>query len=215
MRLESEPYIVKEGYPYVLLSGFVMIFFAMLEWTGIASIFFLVTMGIAAFFRNPVRRIPEDERAVVSPADGKVLSVEQLSHTDILAGPGWRICIFMSVFNVHVNRAPASGILIRKRYHPGTFFVASRDKASGNNERMELLIRADEGYTLGMFQIAGWIARRIVCYPEEGTKLVRGTRLGMIRFGSRVELYLPESTTIHIRQGESIKGGETIIGYVS
>jgi phosphatidylserine decarboxylase len=113
-----------------------------------------------------------------------------------------------------VNRIPASGCIVRKQYFPGKFFVASLDKASGSNERMELLIQTNQGHMIGVIQIAGWIARRIVCYPEKGDVVIRGTRLGMIRFGSRVEIYLPEKATIQVYQGQSTKAGETIIGCV-
>jgi len=214
MRLESEPCIVQEGYPFILLAAVTAIFFGMLGWKVPAAVFFVLTLCIVAFFRNPARRIPEDQKAVLSPADGKVLNVERLTHTHVLDAPGWKISIFMNVHNVHVNRVPASGTVLRKRYHPGKFFVASRDKASENNERMELLIRTDQGHTIGVVQIAGWVARRIVCYPEQGDRVIQGARLGLIRFGSRVELYVTEGATITIRPGESTKGGETIIGHV-
>ncbi|MEW6443573.1 MAG: phosphatidylserine decarboxylase family protein [bacterium] len=214
MSARDEPLMVSEGYPFVALTGFLALFFAAVDLHGPAWILFILTFAAGAFFRNPHRRIPEDAKAIVCPADGKVLEVQRVeAGLAGMIGPCWKVGIFMSPLNVHVNRSPVSGKVLRKTYKPGHFHVASRPEAGRENERMEMVLEAEAGFVLGVVQIAGVAARRIVCYPGEGDALVKGERFGLIRFGSRLEIYLPEGTTPAVRVGQHVKAGETIVGY--
>ncbi|HOM59774.1 MAG TPA: phosphatidylserine decarboxylase, partial [Kiritimatiellia bacterium] len=162
----------------------------------------LLTYGVYLFFRDPERVPPADPRAVVSPADGIVSLITQLPFPIELTEdetPVWRVSVFMSVFNVHVNRMPAAGTVVKTRYVPGAFFNASRDKASTDNERQLYLLRAHSGQLFAVVQIAGLIARRIVRFVNEGQTLERAERFGLIRFGSRVDVYLPPGVTPTVR----------------
>ncbi len=214
MRQNSEPYIVPEGYPFIAITAWITVLLAVLGCTVGAACFWVLTVGVAAFFRNPERRIPEHDKAILSPADGKVIAVEKISDNQFIAGTASKISIFMSVFNVHVNRIPVSGTIAWKRHHAGRFLIASRRDASSLNARVELCIRTDSGETIGVVQVAGWVARRIVCYPQQGDRVVRGARFGMIRFGSRLELYLPDACRIIVKPGDTTKAGEAIVGYL-
>lgn len=209
----DEPYIVKEGYPFIAVAAFLALFTAASGLHLLSWALFLCTLAIAAFFRNPYRALPEDPKAILCPADGKILEVEKLGSNNLLGADCWKISIFMSPLDVHVNRVPATGKLIRKNHIPGHFYVASQPKSSTDNERMVLVLETEGGGTLGVVQIAGRLARRIVCYPREGDLVRRGERFGLIRFGSRVELYLPEAVRVSVRVGDRVKGGEAIMGY--
>ena len=209
----DEPFIVKEAYPFIAALACLTLVAAVSRLGNLAWFLLLATFVVTAFFRNPPRRVPEDPKAIVSPADGKILGVEEKAADDLLPLPSRKISIFMSPFDVHVNRVPASGTVTRKARRPGKFHVASRAEASSENERVELLIETPEGFTLGLVQIAGRMARRIVCYPEAGEQVRKGRRFGLIRFGSRVELYLPREISVSVRPGQHVKGGETVMGY--
>jgi phosphatidylserine decarboxylase len=209
----DEPYIVKEAYPFIAVFAFLTLFAAASRLGSLSWILLLATIGVTAFFRNPPRTIPEDPKAIVCPADGKILKVEKAPSASLLSVPSQKISIFMSPFDVHVNRVPASGTVNRRSHMPGRFHVASTDEASSENERVELLIETPEGYTLGLVQIAGRVARRIVCYPGEGDRVEKGERFGLIRFGSRVELFLPQEVSVSVQPGQRVKGGETVMGY--
>jgi len=213
MHWGDEPYIVKEAYPFIAVFAFLTLFAAASRLGSLAWILLLATVGVTAFFRNPPRNIPEDPKAIVCPADGKVLNVENAPSANLLPVPSQKISIFMSPFDVHVNRVPASGIVNRRSHVPGRFHVASTAEASSENERVELLIETPEGFTLGLVQIAGRVARRIVCYPREGERVRKGERFGLIRFGSRVELYLPQGVSVSVQPGQRVRGGETVMGY--
>jgi phosphatidylserine decarboxylase len=180
----------------------------------------LLTYGVYLFFRDPERVPPADPRTVVSPADGIVCLLSQVPLPPELleneggpqspgAVPVWRVSVFMSVLDVHVNRAPAAGTVVKTRYIPGKFFNASLDKASEGNERMLYLMRTEGGLTLAFVQIAGLVARRIVRFAEEGRLLARGERFGLIRFGSRVDVYLPPGVEPCARVGQTMVAGET------
>ncbi len=213
MRWNEEPYIVSEGYPFIFVSAFLALFSATSDLHCLAWTLLVLTLAIAAFFRNPFRHLPDDPRYVVSPADGRILDIEKLDEESLIKEPCWKISIFMSPLDVHVNRMPASGKVTQKTHCPGHFYVASKPKASLENERVEMIMEADNGLSLGMVQIAGRLARRIVCYPREGDRMERGERFGLIRFGSRVELYLPLDITVSTKVGDRVKGGESIMGY--
>ncbi|WP_291327357.1 phosphatidylserine decarboxylase family protein [Desulfovibrio sp. UCD-KL4C] len=199
-----------EGLPYIFLSAFTTVCFAILGWWIATLVMLGLTAFIGHFFRDPERVAPEDVDAVVSPADGKVIKVEYAP--DPLTGElRQSICIFMNVFNVHVNRMPVSGKIERVRYIPGKYFNASFDKASTDNERnvVEIIGKGNQRFT--MVQIAGLIARRIVCWAEKMDKLKRGDRFGLIKFGSRVDLYLPEGYEPSIQVGDKVIAGETAL----
>jgi phosphatidylserine decarboxylase len=210
----EEPYIVKEAIPFIAVLASLAFLAAVSRFGSLFWVLLLATLCVAAFFRNPQRSIPEDSRAIVCPADGKVLDVESIPSGGLIPAPSRKISIFMSPFDVHVNRVPASGTVKRKAHKPGKFYVASLPKASSKNERTELVIETPDGFSLGIVQIAGRLARRIVCYPEEGDRLDRGKRFGLIRFGSRVELFLPQEASVSVQPGQRVKGGETVMGYL-
>lgn len=178
---------------------------------GVAGLF---TLFCLYFFRDPVRVPPDLPGAVVAPADGRIVSVERAvppPELDLGPEPRWRVAIFLSVLNVHVNRAPAAGEIARIRYHPGRFVNASLDKASEQNERNALALRLPDGQFLAVVQIAGLIARRILCDVREGDRVAIGDRFGIIRFGSRTDLYLPPDVEPIVRVGQSTVGGETVL----
>lgn len=205
--------IHREGYIFVAAFAVVSFLFssfsASLGWIG-----FFLTIWCAYFFRNPDRFVPIIPGCVVSPADGCVQSVTEVSYPPEL-GMGdeksVRVSIFLSIFNVHVNRIPVTGKIKELHYNPGKFLNASLDKASLYNERQSVLMETEGGIKIAFAQIAGLIARRIVCDLEEGTEVKIGDRFGIIRFGSRVDLYLPLKSAIYVTEGQTVIGGETLI----
>jgi len=207
-----EPFIVKEAIPFVAGAGFLTLFAAASGWSVASGLLLLFTLAVAAFFRNPLRIVPDDPRVVISPADGRVLKVEPLEEDNLIQVPGRKVSIFMSPLNVHVNRIPFAGTVRRKTHLPGRFYVASQPKASLDNERTELILETDDGLPLGVVQIAGRLARRIICYAEPGERWEWGARYGLIRFGSRVEVLLPHAVQVEVREGDRVKGGSTILG---
>jgi len=179
-----------------------------------AAIFFLLlTAFVVWFFRNPERDIPSDENSIVSPADGKVIVIGRVFDDRFLKTDALKISIFMNVFNVHVNRIPTSGKVLGVFYNPGKFFSADKDKASLENEQNALLIEAKNGKKFVVNQIAGLIARRIVCYTKEGVMVEKGKRFGMIRFGSRLDVYLPTDCKIDVNVGDKVKAGSSILAH--
>lgn len=201
--------IAPEGYPFIFLSAFTALVFALIGCWPVAVIFLALTWFSGHFFRDPERVIPSGPGLVVSPADGKVVKVQPMP--DPFSGET-RTCvsIFMNVFNVHVNRCPVQGKIRAIAYHPGKFFNASLDKASTDNERCAYAVEGKDG-SFTMVQIAGLIARRIVCRVEEGEKLARGERFGMIRFGSRVDLYLAEDYVPAVSVGDAVAAGQSVV----
>lgn len=178
----------------------------------------LLAYGVFLFFRDPDRYPPTDGKAILSPADGRICLIEECELPDSLADgkKHWRVSVFMSVFNVHVNRMPTSGTIERKEYiAAGKFFNASLDKASKENERCNYLVRAENGQIYGVTQIAGLVARRIVPQVDEGDRLDRADRFGLIRFGSRLDVYLPEGVEPEVRIGQIMVAGETVLGHLS
>lgn len=205
--------IVKEGVPFIIPPGAAAIIALFSGFVWVAVLLFLLTLFVVWFFRNPERNIPENPLLLMSPADGKVIRIEEISSDDQSDRSFLKISIFMNVFNVHVNRIPYSGRVVSIRYTPGKFLSANLDKASALNEKNAVLIRTDEGLEIMIVQIAGLIARRIVCWMKEGMKVKKGERFGLIRFGSRVEVFLPlGSTTLLVKTGDKVRAGETPIG---
>ena len=174
----------------------------------------LLTVWCYCFFRDPPRVTPVREGLIVSPADGVVSMIERASPPPELetgAPPLTRISIFMNVFDCHVNRAPVAGTVTRIAYRPGKFLNASLDKASADNERNGLVLELEDGRTLGVVQIAGLVARRIVCFVREGDRLRTGERFGLIRFGSRLDVYLPDGVAPLVAVGQAAVAGETVL----
>jgi len=206
--------IAKQGFPFIIPVVILTIIFAYLGIFWISALFFLLTLFIVWFFRNPERRSPENEKVIVSPADGKVIKIEDVMGNDLLNEPSKKISIFMSVFNVHVNRVPYSGTVAAIRYRAGKFFSANLDKASSVNEKNSILIKTNDGKKILTEQIAGLIARRIECWLNEGMYINKGDRFGLIRFGSRLDVFLPVDTLISVHIGDKVKAGETPIGWL-
>lgn len=169
-----------------------------------------IAIWIPLFFRDPQRTTPHQPGLVIAPADGKIVGVEEVEEPDYIEGPAIRVSVFMNVFSVHVNRHPVTGVVEYRNYRPGRFINATLDKASVDNERMSLGVRGPDGRVL-IRQIAGLVARRIVTDHALGDSVQRGQRLGLIRFGSRVDTYLPTGTTIRVRVGDQAIAGETIL----
>lgn len=181
-------------------------------WLWALPLWFL-SLFVIQFFRDPPRRIPDAPRAVICPADGRVISVDEV-RDPYLDRTARRVSIFMNVFNVHANRIPVSGMVKRRWYHPGSFLNAALDKASRDNERNALWIHTDEGSEVVVVQVAGLIARRILCYVGEGVRVQRGERFGFIRFGSRVDIFLPTTAEIRVALGDRVAGGRDILGFL-
>ena len=201
------------GFPFIAIFAIVALIL-----TAIWEHFFfpglLLTLWCVYFFRNPVRTTPKRDGLVISPADGRVLSVEDLpppSELELPDGKYTRIAIFMNVFDVHVNRAPMSGQITDKFYFPGAFLNASLDKASEQNERLGLVMKTDHGPTIGFIQIAGLVARRILCDAQENDTYGVGEHYGIIRFGSRVDVWLPKPVKVLVSAGQTTLAGETMI----
>ncbi|MEO6718476.1 MAG: phosphatidylserine decarboxylase [Novosphingobium sp.] len=217
------PAVHPEGRKFALIAAAVCAFTAFMAWETLAWPLGALTIFILAFFRDPQRVTPRDERLVIAPADGlvtlisKVPPPNELTIDDGSGAPGLgsapvtRISIFMSVFDVHINRAPIGGTVRRVIYIPGKFLNADLDKASEENERQHILIDRGDGTAIGFTQIAGLIARRIVPFVKPGDILAAGQRVGLIRFGSRVDVYLPAGTEPRVILGQKIIAGETVL----
>ncbi len=214
MKNQHQPVAV-EGYPFIGLFAFFAVFFAAVDWNCLATISLGLTLFAVYFFRNPERTPPEGDDAIVAPADGKIIFVGKVPEERYFGGQDvTKISIFMNVFNVHVNRVPINSKVINQFYNQGRFLNASLDKASLENEQSGLLLETGSGIKILCIQIAGLVARRIVSYPETGDMLVRGRRFGLIRFGSRVDLYVPEGVEVTASLGEKTVAGETVLGYL-
>lgn len=211
MRNQNQPVAV-EGYPFIALFAFLTLVFALLGWGLLTLLLLALTLFTIYFFRNPERLVPEGDDLVIAPADGKVVFVGEVEEDRYLKAPALKVSIFMSVFNVHVNRVPCSGRVVDMYYQKGSFFNAALDKASRDNEQAGILLETDSGKQLLFVQIAGLIARRIVTYPVIGDILQTGRRYGLIRFGSRVDVYLPQDSEIRVRLGDRTIAGETVLG---
>lgn len=217
------PSVHPEGRKFALIAGAVAMLAALLGWSLLAWPLGALTLGILAFFRDPERVTPRDERFVVAPADGLVTLIQKVAPPRELCAddgsgvrgldpaPATRISIFMSVFDVHINRAPIGGTIRRVVYIPGKFLNADLDKASEENERQHFLVERSDGVRVGFTQIAGLVARRIVPFVKGGDIVAAGQRVGLIRFGSRVDVYLPEGTEPAVLVGQRIVAGETVL----
>ncbi|MBI4524412.1 MAG: phosphatidylserine decarboxylase family protein [Deltaproteobacteria bacterium] len=203
--------IAKAGYPLILTAGFLSLLVLFLGWTAPATVFALLALAFLGFFRDPERVSPPGEGLILSPADGKVVGIKQFDDGEV-SDAARRVSIFLSPLDVHVNRSPIQGEVKEITYQKGGFIPAYRDAASGGNERNALTIVDAKGRKVGVVQIAGIVARRIVCYVNIGDFLERGQRFGLIMFGSRVDLFLPKGAQVEIGEGQRVKGGVTVIG---
>jgi phosphatidylserine decarboxylase len=210
--------MTKEGFTFVLPAlGISLISFAVWAYSSLhaflalTGVFLFLTLFLIFFFRDPERRTPSGENLVLSSADGKVISIKPFRGGGFVDGQGTSVSVFMSVFDVHVNRAPISGKVEHLKYNPGKFFPAFKEKASSENEQTELGFQNAQGRVM-IKQIAGIIARRIVCKVRQGDDLRAGQRIGLIRFGSRVDHLLPQSVEIRARLDQKVRAGETVIG---
>ena len=203
------PVVAKEGWPFLALAAIVSAVIAyFFGWWSLP--FWLATIFILQFFRDPPREIPQDEGLVLCPADGKVIVVG--NTTDPYRNvPALKISIFMNVFNVHSQRSPVDAVITDVKYAKGLFVNASFDKASSDNERNALILRMDSGTEISCVQVAGLIARRILCYVKAGERLARGQRYGFIRFGSRVDVYLPTDARPRVAIGDKVSASSTVL----
>ena len=215
------PSVHPEGRKYVVGAAFITLAVYTLVSHFIGWLFVAVTIWVATFFRDPVRTTPRGDKFIVAPADGLITMITKVPPPPELRGPEaladgeyTRVSIFMSVFDVHINRSPITGRIKRIAYVPGKFINADLDKASEDNERQHLLVESADGLRIGFTQIAGLVARRILAFVHEGDMVEAGQRVGLIRFGSRVDVYLPAGTAPRVLLGQRSNAGETILGEV-
>jgi phosphatidylserine decarboxylase len=206
-RLRKAFPLVVEGIPYLIPPAVITVIGGVWGKIFLFLPFLVLTIFGCSFFRNPRRRIPVGDGLILSPADGRIIEVKKGRQNT-------RLSIFMSVFNVHVNRAPAAGTIESIRYKGGRFLPANSGEASRQNEQNALRLRSAEGLQLAFVQVAGILARRIVCYVRRGDTVQRGEIFGAILFGSRVDVYLPHGVKVKVREGERVKGGETVLGVI-
>lgn len=212
------PTVHAEGRKFALIAGSVSLIFALMAWETLAWPMAGITLWVLAFFRDPVRTVPQGDDLIVAPADGMVTLIQNVMPPREMAGseglgdsPLTRVSIFMSVFDVHINRTPIAGTIKSVIYISGKFLNADLDKASEDNERQHILVERSDGLKIGFTQIAGLVARRIVPFVKAGDMVAAGQRIGLIRFGSRVDIYLPAGTAPKVALGQRIVAGETII----
>ncbi|WP_226698875.1 phosphatidylserine decarboxylase [Qipengyuania gaetbuli] len=217
------PAVHPEGRKFGIAALGISLVFAFFAWETLAWPMAFLSLGVFAFFRDPERVVPQDETSIVSPADGKIVQIAEVAPPRELViadgsgtrglgeEPVTRISIFMSVFDVHINRTPIAGMVQRVVYIPGQFLNAELDKASDDNERQHILVERSDGVQIGFTQIAGLVARRIVPFVKPGDTLGIGQRVGLIRFGSRVDVYLPAGTGSRVMLGQRVVAGETVI----
>lgn len=214
-RFENKLPVAREGLPFIIPGIILTILLFALGALYAAIPVGLFTLFSIYFFRDPDRTGNAGAGAILSPADGTIIDIRRLEDANNRFGaPALKISIFMSVFNVHVNRIPVNGRISRIKYNPGKFFSANLDKASEQNENNGLTLDTINGHKIVFVQIAGLIARRIACWVKEGDSVSAGQRFGLIRFGSRVDIYLPAQSSVNVRLRERVKAGETVIGYL-
>lgn len=204
------PLIAREGWPFIAIAVVAALALHWAGWHAVAALAWIVVVFVVQFFRDPARVVPAQANAVLSPADGRIVRVERV-RDPFLDRDALLVSVFMNVFNVHSNRSPVDGRVVDIRYHAGSFVNAALDKASVDNERNALHLRTPQGADVTCVQIAGLIARRILCYAKVGDTLARGQRYGFIRFGSRVDVYLPPDAKPRVAVGDKVQATETIL----
>ena len=205
--------IAHEGWPFILVPAAAALVAVWAGWTPVAGLFLLVGAFMGYFFRDPERAAPVVPGAILAPADGRVVDV-RLRLDDPFVGPAQQVSIFLSPLDVHVNRAPVAGLVVDVEHRPGAFLAAYRPDASERNERTSLSLQGETARVV-VRQIAGVLARRIVCRVRAGDKLAAGERFGMIRFGSRTDLVVPASARLSVRAGDRVRAGETVVGILA
>jgi len=210
MKPYPHPIIAREGWPFIAIALVLAAAIHGYAGFGWAAFPWFIVLFMLQFFRDPPRQIPEDPGAVLSPADGRVVSIER-GRDPYLEREALKISVFMNVFNAHSNRSPVDGVVEKTWYFPGKFLNADLDKASLENERAVIYLRTADGRDVTCVQVAGLIARRILCYAREGQRLTRGERFGFIRFGSRVDVYLPPGTKPRVAVGDKVYATETVL----
>lgn len=213
MKKQSIP-VAAEGYPFIFYSAFLTLTCALLGYQLITLVLLAVTTFILMFFRDPERTVPEIDRGVVSPADGKIIFAETTTDIRFSDHEVVKISIFMNVFNVHVNRIPFPGTISSVQHVPGAFLAADSEKAHLNNEYCAVKIVTIDQREITMVQIAGLVARRIICRLEKDDRVSRGDRFGLIRFGSRVDIFLPGQSNLAVKVGDRVRAGESLLAYL-
>ena len=209
MNSYPHPIIAREGWPFLAIA--LVLAIAATIWCVTWSILlWVIALFVLQFFRDPAREIPQDAGAVLSPADGRIVKVER-TRDEYLQRDAIKVSVFMNVFNVHSNRSPVDGTVQQVWYNPGKFVNADLDKASTENERNAVWLKTADGQDITSVQVAGLIARRILCYVKAGDVLARGQRYGFIRFGSRVDVYLPLTATVKVAIGDKVSATTTIL----
>ncbi len=203
--------IAREGFPFVVGPGVPAIAAGLAGWMGPALALGALSVYCAWFFRNPARVVPSGDNLIVSPGDGKVVAIEHEFESRFLKADSIRVSIFLNIFNVHINRVPCGGVLYDVAYQPGQFLVASTPDATVKNEQNALMIQRADGKKVLCVQVAGLIARRIVCWSSPGEQLAKGDRFGLIRFGSRMDVSLPLESELKVQIGDHVKGGTSVI----
>jgi phosphatidylserine decarboxylase len=215
-RINNTLPVAREGFPFIAAGSALTCVFFSLRLPIPGALFCVLTLFTVYFFRDPSRSPLVEGKVVVTPADGKILEVTPLQdHADGACTEVLKVSIFMSLFDVHVNRVPAAGRISAVAYHPGRFLAANLDKASEQNERNMITLQTEDGSKVVFVQVAGLIARRIACWVKQGDEVRAGQRFGLIRFGSRLDLYLPGDSKIIATPGQKVRAGETVIGYLS
>ncbi len=210
MASKRHPILAKEGWRDILvLAAAGVATHTFFGWIW-AVPFWILLVFVTQFFRDPKRKVPSEPLGIICPADGRIVSVGDI-HDPYLDRESRRVSIFMNVFNVHSNRSPTEGVIKERWYHPGRFFNAALDKAAIKNERNALWIQTDEGDDIVVVQVAGLIARRILCYKQPGDRIGQGERFGFIRYGSRVDVYMPSNTDIKVSLGDKVKAGSDVL----
>src|SRR5678815_677994 len=204
------PIIAREGWPFLAIALVVAVALSLVSWWLLATVAWIVFVFVLQFFRDPPRNVPPQPNAVLAPADGRIVRIGK-ARDPYLDRDALMISVFMNVFNVHSNRSPVDATVAEAWYHPGKFVNAALEKASSDNERNALKLVTDNGTDVTCVQIAGLIARRILCYAKRGDRLARGERYGFIRFGSRVDLYLPADAIPRASVGDKVYATETIV----
>ena len=215
------PSVHPEGRKFAVIAGAITVLAFLLDWDVLAWLLVGLTIWVAAFFRDPIRTTPRGDRLIVAPADGLITLIARVPPPPELRGPEGladgeytRVSIFMSVFDVHINRTPITGRVKRVVYVPGKFINADLDKASEDNERQHVVVETPAGVRIGFTQIAGLVARRILTFVREGDLVEAGERVGLIRFGSRVDVYLPAGTSPRVILGQRSIAGETVLAEI-
>ena len=210
MKHYPHPFIAREGWPFIAIAFLVAAGLHGYAGFGWAWFPWLIVLFMLQFFRDPPRKIPQEAHVVLAPADGRIVSVEKVRDS-YLERDTLKISVFMNVFNAHSNRSPVDGTVEKTWYFPGRFFNAELSKASLENERAVIYLRTSDGHDVTCVQVAGLIARRILCYAREGQQLARGERFGFIRFGSRVDVYLPPAAIPRVSVGDKVFATETVL----